>query len=66
MTFDQGDNQKRLGKIIKRMRKIQRSIKASGQPASMLELTELKERGVEYARIIERLANDGPDDTGLA
>ena len=60
------NNQERLEKIIKRMRKIQRSIKASGQPASMLELMELKDLGLEYARIIERLANDRTDDTGLA
>jgi hypothetical protein len=55
--LQQDDNQKRLGKIIKRMRKIQRSIKASGQPASMRELTELKDLGREYARIIEQIAN---------
>jgi hypothetical protein len=52
------DNQQRLETVIKRMQKIQRAIKASRQPASMLELTELKELGNEYARIIERLAND--------
>jgi len=52
------DDQERLEKIIKRMRKIQRAIKASGQPASMLELMELQDLGVEYARIIERLASD--------
>ena len=52
------DDQQRLEAVIKRMQKIQRAIKASRQPASMLELTELKELGNEYARIIERLANN--------
>jgi len=57
------DDQQRLEAVIGRMQKIQRAIKASRQPASMLELMELKELGNEYARIIERLANAG---TGLA
>ncbi len=61
----QDDNQKRLGKIIKRMRKIQRGIKASGQPASMRELAELKDLGREYARIIEQIANS-PGGSELA
>lgn len=59
------DDQQRLETVISRMQKIQRAIKASGQPASMLELMELKQLGNEYARIIERLANTG-DGTGLA
>jgi hypothetical protein len=54
-----------LGRIIGRMQQIQRAIRTSRQPASMLELEELKALGREYARIIDRLAND-PDDTGLA
>jgi len=53
-----------LERIIRRMQKIQRAIKASRQPASMLELEELKDLGRQYARIIDRLAND-PGDTGL-
>ncbi|MGB5338469.1 MAG: hypothetical protein WBO06_05190 [Gammaproteobacteria bacterium] len=60
------DDQERLEKIIKRMRKIQRAIKASAQPASMLELMELQDLGMEYARIIKRLADDCAGDTGLA
>ncbi|MDH3526623.1 MAG: hypothetical protein OEN52_03510 [Gammaproteobacteria bacterium] len=51
------DSQDRLEEIIKRMQKIQRAIKASGQPASMLELMELKDLGREYALIIEYIAN---------
>lgn len=53
-----------LERIIKRMQKIQRAIKASRQPASMLELEELKELGRRYARIVDRLAND-PGGTGF-
>ena len=51
--------QERLEEIIRRMQKIQRSIRASRQPASRLELMELRDLGGEYARIIEKL-------TGLA
>jgi hypothetical protein len=49
--------QTRLEEIIRRMQKIQRSIKASRQPASRLELMELKDLGREYACIIEQLAD---------
>jgi hypothetical protein len=49
--------QGQLEGIIRRMQKIQQSIKASRQPASRLELMELKDLGREYARIIEQLAN---------
>jgi hypothetical protein len=49
--------QDRLEQIIRRMQKIQRSIRASRQPASRLELMELRDLGGEYARIIEQLTN---------
>jgi hypothetical protein len=49
--------QARLEEIIRRMQKIQRSIKTSRQPVSRLELMELKDLGREYARIIEQLAD---------
>ena len=52
--------QERLAAIIRRMQKIQRSIRASRQPASRLELMELRDLGVEYACIIEHLT-DSPD-----
>ena len=52
--------QARLEVIIRRMQKIQRSIMASRQPPSRLELMELKDLGCEYARIIDQLA-DIPD-----
>jgi len=57
--------QERLGQVIRRMKKIQKDIKASGQPPSMRELSELKELGNEYARIVDFLANH-PGETGLA
>jgi hypothetical protein len=49
--------QARLEEIIRRMQKIQRTLKASREPASRLELMEIKEMGREYARIIEQLAD---------
>lgn len=53
-----------LERIVARMQKIQRNLRASRQPASMLELEELKELGRAYARIVDRLA-DGPHDPRL-
>jgi len=50
------DEHERLDAIIRRMQNIQRAIKASRQPASMLELDELKSLGNEYARTVARLA----------
>jgi hypothetical protein len=50
------DDHERLEEIIRRMQKIQRALKASRQPASMLELEELKSLGAEYARTVARLA----------
>lgn len=57
--------QQQLEQIILRMQNIQKAIKASAQPPSMLELSELKELGNEYARIVDFLANH-PAGTGLA
>ena len=57
--------QQRLEQIILRMQNIQKAIKASRQPPSMLELGELKELGNEYARIIDDLGHF-PEGTGLA
>jgi hypothetical protein len=50
------DDHERLEAIIRRMQKIQRAIKASRQPASMLELDELKSLGTEYASTVDRIA----------
>ena len=57
--------QQRLEQIIERMQTIQKAIKASGQPPSMLELGELKELGNEYARTVDKLGHF-PAGTGLA
>jgi hypothetical protein len=57
-----GYTQQDLERVIARMQKIQRAIRASRQPPSMMELEELKSLGREYARIVERLANP-PEDT---
>jgi hypothetical protein len=44
------------------MQTVQRAIRASNQPPSLFEITELKNLGLEYARIVEQLANSsGPD-----
>ena len=50
------DSQDELEQIISRMTSIQRTIKASGQPPSMFELQDLKDLGIEYARLIEALS----------
>lgn len=54
----------RLDQIVNRMRDIQRTIKSVGAPPSLLEIGELKELGLEYAEIIERL--QGRQDTAAA
>jgi hypothetical protein len=41
--------------VVARMEKLQRRIRASGQPASMFEIGRLKDLGREYARLIARL-----------
>jgi len=55
------DSRERLVAIIRRLQKIQRAIKASRQPASMLELDELRSLGQEYARTVARLAERAQD-----
>ena len=45
----------RLNQIVNRMQDIQRRIKSVGAPPSLLEIGELKELGLEYAEIIDRL-----------
>lgn len=52
-----GDTEQELERVIERMQQIQRAIKASRQPPSMLELEQLKQLGRDYARLIDRLAN---------
>lgn len=57
---EQLEIQRDLERVIDSMQRIQAAIKASRQPVSMLELTALKDLGIEYARLVEQLA-DGPD-----
>jgi hypothetical protein len=45
----------RLEQIVDRMQDIQRAIKSVAAPPSLLEIGELKELGLEYADIVERL-----------
>ena len=47
--------QEKLERVIARMQAIQVAIKASGQPASMFELQELKDLGRAYARLVANL-----------
>jgi hypothetical protein len=44
-----------LERVIARMQKIQRDIRASRQPASMFEIARLKDLGHEYAALTARL-----------
>lgn len=59
--FSNTTAQQELERIILRMQTIQQAIKSSRQPASMLELEELKSLGREYARIIDRIADPSGD-----
>jgi hypothetical protein len=45
----------RLDRIVNRMQDIQRAIRSISAPPSLLEIGELKELGLEYADIIDRL-----------
>jgi hypothetical protein len=58
------DHAQQLERIIHRMQQIQRAIRSSRQPPSMLELEELKSLGRDYARIIDQMANP-PDDSAI-
>ncbi|MGA7980031.1 MAG: hypothetical protein WCA32_07355 [Chromatiaceae bacterium] len=44
-----------IERVIGRMQKIQREIRASGQPVSMLEIGRLMALGREYAELTARL-----------
>jgi hypothetical protein len=48
-----------LERVIARMQKIQREIRASGQPVSVLEIGRLMELGREYAELTARLEATG-------
>ena len=45
----------RLEQVVNRMQDIQRAISSVAAPPSLLEIGELKDLGLEYADIIERL-----------
>lgn len=44
--------------LIARMQAIQRAIAGTGEPASRLEIEELKELGRRYAQLVARLDRD--------
>jgi hypothetical protein len=46
------DENQRLKKIIRRMKKIQQDISADGQPVSQMQIAELERLGSEYAEIV--------------
>jgi hypothetical protein len=48
-----------LERVVARMHKIQRAIRASRQPASMFEIGQLKDLGREYADLTARLEASG-------
>jgi hypothetical protein len=64
-SLEQAVLQDRLASIIDRMQYIQRAIRTSGQPASAVEILELKKLGSEYADILELLA-DGTGGSDVA
>jgi PHP family Zn ribbon phosphoesterase len=45
----------RLERLVERMQKIQRQIKAAGEPASRFEIETLEELGREYGVLIAQL-----------
>lgn len=45
----------RLERLVERMQKIQRQIKATGEPASRFEIQTLEELGREYAVLVAQL-----------
>lgn len=50
--------EKRISELIEELQRIQKTIRSTGQPASMLELGRLKELGSEYSRLIEELGEN--------
>lgn len=51
------DIQAQIDTVIARLKKIQKGIAGSRQPASQLELAELQDLGREYARLQQQLAD---------
>lgn len=48
--------------VLARIKKLQGDIAATDEPASQLEIAELKELGKEYAALVQQLETSG--DTG--
>jgi len=69
------DENQRLKKIIRRMKKIQQDISADGQPVSQMQIAELERLGSEYAEIVtvlrtatgevKRFKNDAIDQDAI-
>lgn len=55
MGQDNAETAQQIENVIGEIRKILRSIASSEQPASQLEIAELKALGETYARLTERL-----------
>jgi len=49
------DPEKKLKRIIRQMKKLQKSIAASGQPLSTHELDQLADLGRQYAEIVGKM-----------
>jgi hypothetical protein len=45
----------RLERLVERMQKLQRQIKATGEPASRFEIQTLEELGREYGELVAEL-----------
>lgn len=56
MSSEHKQLSKRLKGIIKNMKKVQKSIHGSKQPASMHELDKLTGLGEEYAMVVQQIA----------
>lgn len=54
----------RINVLLARIRKIEGDIAATGEPASQLEIAELKELGNEYAELVKRLEEAGDRSGG--
>ena len=53
---------RRLKKIIRRMKKIQQDISADGQPVSSMQIAELERLGSEYSDIVTVLRTLAVED----
>ena len=51
----------KLRKIIRRMKKIQHDISADGQPVSSMQIAELERLGSEYSEIVDALRTSTGD-----